>query len=173
MLGVAALITVLSVMNGFGGELRQRLLTVTPDIILEPTDPTDDALAELLAAASMPSAVTAATPFHQGTVLLRHRDQGRGVQLTGAPEAGLRDVIELDAHLTSGDLRALEQPFSVILGADLARLVRVRPGDTVDALLPRADRKSVGRISQVEGAHGGGHLCCGCAPRCAGGLCRV
>ncbi len=137
MLGVAALITVLSVMNGFGGELRQRLLTVTPDVILEPTDPTDDALAELLAAANMPSAVTAATPFHQGTVLLRHRDQGRGVQLTGAPEAGLRNVIELDAHLTSGDLRALEQPFSVILGADLARLLRVRPGDTVDALLPR------------------------------------
>ena len=137
MLGVAALITVLSVMNGFGGELRQRLLTVTPDVILEPTDPTNGALAELLAAASMPSAVIAATPFHQGTVLLRHRDQGRGVQLTGAPDAGLRDVIELDAHLTSGDLRALEQPFSVILGADLARLLRVRPGDTVDALLPR------------------------------------
>jgi lipoprotein-releasing system permease protein len=137
MLGVAALITVLSVMNGFGGELRQRLLTVTPDVILEPTDPTNAALSELLAAAGTQSTVTAATPFHQGTVLLRHRDQGRGVQLTGAPEAGLRDVIELDAHLTSGDLRALEQPFSVILGADLARLLRVRPGDTVDALLPR------------------------------------
>ena len=137
MLGVAALITVLSVMNGFGGELRQRLLTVTPDVILEPTVPTEDALAELLSAASMQSAVTGATPFHQGTVLLRHRDQGRGVQLTGAPDAGLRDVIELDAHLTSGELRALEQPFSVILGADLARLLRVRPGDTVDALLPR------------------------------------
>ena len=137
MLGVAALITVLSVMNGFGGELRQRLLTVTPDVILEPTDPTDDGLAELLAAASTQTSVTAATPFHQGTVLLRHSDRGRGVKLTGAPEAGLRDVVELDAHLTSGDLRALEQPFSVILGADLARLLRVRPGDTVDALLPR------------------------------------
>ena len=137
MLGVAALITVPSVMNGFGGELRQRLLTVTPDVILEPTDPTDDGLAELLAAASTQTSVTAATPFHQGTVLLRHSDRGRGVKLTGAPEAGLRDVVELDAHLTSGDLRALEQPFSVILGADLARLLRVRPGDTVDALLPR------------------------------------
>ena len=138
MLGVAALITVLSVMNGFGGELRQRLLTVTPDIILEPSDPTDDVLNELLAAASTQSAVTAATPFYQGTVLLRRADQARGVQLTGAPEAGLREVIDLDSHLTSGDLLALEQePFSVILGADLARLLRVRPGDTVDALLPR------------------------------------
>ena len=138
MLGVAALITVLSVMNGFGGELRERLLTVTPDIILEPTDPTDEALNELLAASATHSAVVAATPFHQGTVLLRRGDQGRGVKLVGAPEAGLRDVIDLSSHLTSGDLRALQwEPFSIILGADLARLLRVRPGDTVDALLPR------------------------------------
>lgn len=138
MLGVAALITVLSVMNGFGGELRERLLTVTPDIILEPTDPTDEALNELLAASAAHSAVVAATPFHQGTVLLRRGDQGRGVELVGAPEAGLRDVIDLSSHLTSGDLRALQsEPFSIILGADLARLLRVRPGDTVDALLPR------------------------------------
>jgi lipoprotein-releasing system permease protein len=56
----------------------------------------------------------------------------------GAPEAGLRKVIDLDAHVTAGDLPALDrEPFSVILGADLARLLRVRPGDTVDALLPR------------------------------------
>jgi len=138
LLGVAALITVLSVMNGFGGELRERLLTVTPDIILEPASATDEALSELLLASATQPAVRAATPFHQGTVLLRRGDQGRGVQLMGAPEAGLREVIDLDAHVTSGDLPTLDlEPFSVILGADLARLLRVRPGDTVDALLPR------------------------------------
>jgi len=50
----------------------------------------------------------------------------------------LRDVIDLDSHITFGDLQALElEPFSVILGADLARLLRVRPGDNVDILLPR------------------------------------
>jgi lipoprotein-releasing system permease protein len=138
LLGVAALITVLSVMNGFGGELRERLLTVTPDIILEPASPTDESLNELLLASATQPAVRAATPFHQGTVLLRHGDQGRGVQLMGAPEAGLREVIDLDAHVTSGDLPTLDlEPFTVILGADLARLLRVRSGDTVDALLPR------------------------------------
>ena len=51
MLGVAALITVLSVMNGFGGELHQRLLTVTPDMVLEPATPSEAALDELLTAA--------------------------------------------------------------------------------------------------------------------------
>ena len=138
MLGVAALITVLSVMNGFGGELYQRLLTVTPDMILEPSNPSEEALSELLTAATEQSAVVAATPFHQGTALLRHAGQSRGVKVVGAPESGLRDVIDLDSHITFGDLQALErEPFSVILGADLARLLRVRPGDDVDILLPR------------------------------------
>ena len=138
MLGVAALITVLSVMNGFGDELHERLLTVTPDMVLEPTNPSEAALRELLKAATEQSAVVAATPFRQGTALLRHAEQSRGVKVVGAPESGLRDVIDLDSHITFGDLQALErEPFSVILGADLARLLRVRPGDNVNILLPR------------------------------------
>ena len=138
MLGVAALITVLSVMNGFGDELHQRLLTVTPDMVLEPANPSEAALRELLKAATEQSAVVAATPFRQGTALLRHAGQSRGVKVVGAPESGLRDVIDLDSHITFGDLQALErEPFSVILGADLARLLRVRPGDNVNILLPR------------------------------------
>ena len=138
LLGVAALITVLSVMNGFGGELYHRLLTVTPDMVLEPANPSEAALGDLLMAATEQSAVVAATPFHQGTALLRHAGHSRGVQIVGAPQSGLRDVVDLDSHITFGDLQALElEPFSVILGADLARLLRVRPGDNVDILLPR------------------------------------
>lgn len=138
LLGVAALITVLSVMNGFGGELHQRLLTVTPDMVLEPTNPSEAALGDLLTAATEQPAVVAAAPFHQGTALLRHAGESRGAKIVGAPQSGLRDVLDLDSHITFGDLQTLElEPFSVILGADLARLLRVRPGDNVDILLPR------------------------------------
>ena len=138
LLGVAALLAVLSVMHGFGGELCHRLLTVTPDMVLEPANPSEAALGDLLTAATQQPAVVAATPFHQGTALLRHAGHSRGVQIVGAPQSGLRDVIDLDSHITFGDLQALElEPFSVILGADLARLLRVRPGDNVDILLPR------------------------------------
>ena len=60
MLGVAALIMVLSVMNGFSGELHQRLLSVTPDLVLEPARPTADRLSELARRASeRPSVVVA------------------------------------------------------------------------------------------------------------------
>jgi lipoprotein-releasing system permease protein len=107
-------------------------------MVLEPSNPGEAALADLLTAATEQPAVVAATPFHQGTALLRHAGHSRGVQIVGAPQSGLRDVIDLDSHITFGDLQALElEPFSIILGADLARLLRVRPGDNVDILLPR------------------------------------
>ena len=138
MIGVASLITVLSVMNGFAGELHQRLLSVTPDITLEPTQPPPDGLNELASLSAAQAEVRAVTLYRRGTALLRHGDQSRGIKLVGAPESGLRDVIDLASHVSYGDLGALtREPFSVILGADLARLLRVRPGDEVEILLPR------------------------------------
>ena len=169
LLGVAALITVLSVMNGFGGELYHRLLTVTPDMVLEPANPSEAALGDLLTAATEQSAVVAATPFHQGTALLRHAGHSRGVQILGAPQLGLRDVIDLDSHITFGDLQALElEPFSVILGADLARLLRVRPGDNVDILLPRLTVSPMGVFPKSRSLRVVGTFAVGAPPDACG-----
>ena len=71
MLGVAALIMVLSVMNGFSSELHQRLLSVTPDLVLEPSMPTMDELSELARRAREQPSVVAATPFQRATTLLQ------------------------------------------------------------------------------------------------------
>ena len=100
MIGVAALITVLSVMNGFAGELHQRLLSVTPDITLEPTQPSPEGLNELAALSAAQAEVRAVTLYRRGTALLRHGDQSRGIKLVGAPESGLRDVIDLASHVS-------------------------------------------------------------------------
>ena len=138
MLGVAALIVVLSVMNGFSGELHQRLLSVTPDVVLEPSTPTEDGLSELARRAAEQSSVLAATPFQRGTTLLQAGSRTRGATLIGAPTEGLSSVINLGAHLVSGELDTLaSHRFSVILGTDLARLLRVGPGDEVEVFLPR------------------------------------
>ena len=138
MLGVAALIMVLSVMNGFSGELHQRLLSVTPDLVLEPSAPTADGLSELARRAEGQPGVVAATPFRRATTLLQAGGRTRGATLIGAPTDGLTGVVNLGVHLVSGELDALvNQSFSVILGTDLARLLRVSPGDEVEVFLPR------------------------------------
>ena len=138
MLGVAALITVLSVMNGFSGELHQRLLSVTPDMTVLPPDTSDENLSRWASLAIDQEGVTGATQFHSGTVLLRAGTRSRGTQLIGASRAGLSEVLDVGPHLVVGELVDLEvQPFTVVLGADLARLLRVDVGDSVEVLLPR------------------------------------
>ena len=138
MLGVAALITVLSVLNGFSGELHQRLLSVTPDMTVLPPDGSDENLSRWASLAIDQEGVTGATQFHSGTVLLRAGTRSRGIQLIGASRAGLSEVLDVGPHLVVGDLVDLEvQPFAVVLGADLARLLRVDVGDSLEVLLPR------------------------------------
>ena len=81
---------VLSVMNGFSGELHQRLLAVTPDLVLEPSAPTADGLSELARRAEGAArGAVAATPFRRATTLLQAGGRTRGATLIGAPTDGL------------------------------------------------------------------------------------
>ena len=165
MLGVAALITVLSVMNGFSGELHKRLLSVTPDMVVVPADTPPAALEEWVGRAKMLPDVVAATSFANGTALLRSGNRSRGVEVAGVSASGLRDVIDLPLHMIEGDVEMLEAvPFSVVLGADLARLLRVQVGDNVDMLLPRLTVSPMGVFPRIRSVRVAGIFAVGAPP---------
>ena len=165
MLGVAALITVLSVMNGFSGELHKRLLSVTPDMVVVPADTRPAALEEWVGRAKMLPDVVAATSFANGTALLRSGNRSRGVEVAGVSSSGLRDVIDLPLHMIEGDVEMLEAvPFSVVLGADLARLLRVQVGDNVDMLLPRLTVSPMGVFPRIRSVRVAGIFAVGAPP---------
>ena len=165
MLGVAALITVLSVMNGFSGELHKRLLSVTPDMVVVPADTPPAALEEWVGRAKMLPDVVAATSFANGTALLRSGNRSRGVEVAGVSASGLRDVIDLPLHMIEGDVEMLDAvPFSVVLGADLARLLRVQVGDNVDMLLPRLTVSPMGVFPRIRSVRVAGIFAVGAPP---------
>ena len=165
MLGVAALIIVLSVMNGFSGELHKRLLSVTPDMVVVPADTGSAALEEWVGRAKMLPDVVAATSFANGTALLRSGNRSRGVEVAGVSASGLRDVIDLPLHMIEGDVEMLEAvPFSVVLGADLARLLRVQVGDDVDMLLPRLTVSPMGVFPRIRSVRVAGIFAVGAPP---------
>ena len=165
MLGVAALITVLSVMNGFSGELHKRLLSVTPDMIVVPADTGPAALEQWVGRAKMLPDVVAATSFANGTALLRSGSRSRGVEVAGVSASGLRDVIDLPLHMIEGDVEMLEAvPFSVVLGADLARLLRVQVGDDFDMLLPRLTVSPMGVFPRIRSVRVAGIFAVGAPP---------
>ncbi len=138
VLGVASLIVVLSVMNGFGGELRGRILSLVPHGFVEARDGglTDwERLADQLA--TMPG-VEAVSPFISEKVILGSPRALYGAVLTAIDPARERDVSRIAQSMVLGELESLDRPgYNVVLGASLARILGAMPGDTVEVTVPR------------------------------------
>ncbi len=136
-LGVASLITVLSVMNGFAGELRDRILSLVPHVQVESTRPIDNwpALAERV---ELHPEVQAAAPYIRGKALIGSQRLVRGVLLTAIDPAAEQAVSDVAGYMRAGSFDALaEQRYGVVLGALLARALGVGVGDTVELTVPR------------------------------------
>ena len=138
VLGVASLITVLSVMNGFSGELRQRILTLVPHGTVTAEQGQLMQWEPLAAQLAAQEGVIAVAPYISEKAILASDRLLRGAQLTAIDPARSQAIVDLNEVLVAGDAMALEQtPFSVALGVSLARLLGVRPGDTVEVTVPR------------------------------------
>ncbi len=162
-LGVAALIIVLSVMNGFQKEVRDRMLAVVSHI--EIAAPGGGALPDMqrtLAEARANPAVVGAAPFVAAQALLARGEDMRGVLVRGIDPQQEAQVTDLAAENVEG-LKALEPgQFRVILGLDLARQLGVRVGDVVTLIAPSGQVTPAGvvpRLKQmtVAGTFSSGH----------------
>jgi len=138
VIGVASLITVLSVMNGFGGELRGRILSLVPHgAITAGRDGIPD-WRQLAARVEQFPGVVAVSPYITDKVILASPTNQRGAVLTAIDPVREQTVSRLAATMAAGDLDSLAQPgFNVVLGSSLARMLRVQPGDYVDVTVPR------------------------------------
>ncbi len=139
MLGVAALIVVLSVMNGFDRELRQRILGMVPHAtISEYGKPLAD-WQPLLKKVEAAPAVVAAAPYIQAQAMLTNRGAVQGALINGIDPKWEAKVSILGNHMTAGTLEDLNnQRFGIVLGTILARYLGVQVGDKVTLVLPEA-----------------------------------
>jgi len=151
MLGVAALIVVLSVMNGFDRELRQRILGMVPHAtISEYGKPLADWQPLLEKVAAAPS-VVAAAPFVQAQAMLTNRGAVQGALINGIDPKWEAKVSILGNHMTAGALEDLnKQRFGIVLGSILARYLGVQVGDKVTLVLPEASVSVAGVIPRLK-----------------------
>lgn len=139
VLGVASLITVLAIMNGFAGELRGRILSLVPHGYIEPAD--KGLLADwqqLATTLETQPQILALAPYISDKVILAGPSQLRGAVLTAIDPVLEAGVSGVEAAMLNGSLDILEgEPFSVVLGISLARALGVGPGDSVEVTIPR------------------------------------
>ena len=163
-LGVAALIIVLSVMNGFQKEVRDRMLAVVAHIeLLAPGGEGFADVTALMAQARQHPSVRAAAPFVAQQALMAHGDDMRGAMVRGiAPELETQ-VTDFTLQLPPAVRDALQaDSFNVVLGGELARALGVQVGDRVTLVAPGGQVTPAGvmpRLKQltVTGLFDSGH----------------
>ncbi|MGH8241158.1 MAG: ABC transporter permease, partial [Steroidobacteraceae bacterium] len=144
-LGVAVLIVVLSVMNGFERELRTRILSVTSHATLMGISGRLHDWRSVQKVAQARPDVTAAAPYIEAQGLLMNRKHVKGVAVRGVlPEEEAR-ATGLGQRLTAGKLTDLQSgAYNVILGEALAKELALSVGDTVILIVPEGTATPIG-----------------------------
>ena len=175
-LGVAALVIVLSVMNGFQKEVRDRMLSVVSHIEIVSADggALED-LAGTLQQVKLNNQVLGAAPFISAQALLARGEDMKGVMVRGIDPALEPSVVDLTAGMSSNarqpNVKGLNLPgvealqpgqFGVVLGLDLARQLGLRLGDPVTLISPNGQVTPAGVLPrlkqmQVVGLFNSGH----------------
>ena len=149
-LGVAALIVVLSVMNGFQEELRNRILAVASHIEVRGMPVLADDAAVARTALGIPH-VKAAAPYVLGQAMLSAGGVNRGVLVRGIDPARENTVADIGKHMRVGSLDALMPGgFGIVLGADLARALGVRLGEAVVVVTPQGTLTAAGTLPRLK-----------------------
>jgi lipoprotein-releasing system permease protein len=138
VLGVASLIVVLAVMNGFAGELRGRILSLVPHGFVESNEGGIEQWQVLLAQIEGTTGVVAVAPYITEKAILSSGRMQRGALLTAVDPQLESGVSDLAGAMIAGDLDSLRgDGFNVVLGESLATILRVVPGDHVEVTVPR------------------------------------
>lgn len=162
-LGVMALIVVLSVMNGFQKEVRDRMLSVIPHIEVLSYE---GAMADWKTPATIVEQnphVRGVAPFSSGQGLLSTGRNVRGVLLRGIDPQREPTVSDINKQMFTGSLSDLKVgEYNIVLGLDLARLLGVRVGDKVNVIIPQGRATPAGivprmRAFTVTGIFSSGH----------------
>lgn len=132
VLGVAAMITVLSVMNGFGKELRHRILGVVSHVNIERVLGNLDNWAALEKKLADNEQVVAMAPYVNGQGMLMKGRYSRGIFVRGIDPAREKQVSQIESRLVQGSLDALQPgQHGIIIGHSLADQLGLETGSPV------------------------------------------
>ncbi len=149
--GVTALITVLSVINGFETELRERILSMTAHATIRREGGPMIDWPRLAALAEAHPEVVATAPYVQAEGMLSAGSRVAATLVRGVDPRLERRVDQIDEKMVLGRLEDLRPgAFGIVLGGDLARNLGVGPGDRVVLVTPQASLTPAGVMPRLR-----------------------
>ncbi|HEY3860072.1 MAG TPA: lipoprotein-releasing ABC transporter permease subunit [Gammaproteobacteria bacterium] len=150
-IGVMALITVLSVMNGFQDELRDRILSMTADATVSGFDNKLSDWPAVVRDVHDQPGVVAAAPYIEDQAMLANGSNMSGTEVRGVIPDMEGTVSEVGRRMVMGQMRDLAPgSYDIVLGKDLAFALGVAPGDKVILMISQGNVTPAGLIPRFR-----------------------
>lgn len=151
VLGVAALITVLSVMNGFEKELRHRMLGMSAHVVVKTIDKSWQDWQNMAQQLGKKNHVTGVAPFIQGQAMISYHKNVEGTFLQGIFPELEPQVSQVKDKMIDGSIDDLKSgEFGIVLGKELAHSLNVRMGNKITLIVPQASVTPVGLLPRMK-----------------------
>jgi lipoprotein-releasing system permease protein len=150
MLGVATLIVVMSVMNGFRKELLEKILGVNGHIFVTPIErPLSDFRATADALMKVPGVVSA-IPLVEGQALASSQYGQAGILVRGIEEPDMKRISFLARNVKNGQIDGITEAGGVAIGIRLAETLGIRSGDMITIIAPRGATTPFGTAPRIK-----------------------
>src|SRR5215213_5244074 len=151
MLGVATLIVVLSVMNGFRKELLEKIVGINGHIFIAPIDSPLTDYADIADRLSKVVGIRRAVPFVEGQAFASSPYNGSGVLVRGARGSDLAKIEPVADNIRQGTIQDFDNSGGVAIGKRLAETLSLQVGDTITLITPRGAATPFGTAPRIKG----------------------
>ena len=150
-LGIIVIITVLSVMNGFQTEVRDRMLRMTAHANVLELDGTLNNWQEAKSTLQDVDEIIGTAPYVEGQAMMVKSTQVTGVLLSGVDPEQEPNVSEIQDFMLENSLSVLEQgKFRILIGSELARFLGTFVGDKITLITPEASVTPAGILPKLR-----------------------
>src|SRR5215467_14921390 len=150
MIGVAALIIVMAVMNGFRKELLDKILGLNGHMLIQPIDSALTDWDKVAARVSQVPGVRLAEPVVEGQALASSPFNANGVLARGMRGADLAKLGSIANNIKQGTLEGFDQGQGIAIGRRLADQLSLRAGDSITLVAPRGAVTPMGTTPRIK-----------------------
>ena len=150
-LGIAAIIVVMSIMNGFHDEMRNKILSMVSHVIITEENYTLKNWDKLKNKIDQNNLVYSSAPYVEGQAMISFGNNVHGIQVKGIIPEYEKNVTSLENNIIDGQLNTIgNKPYQISIGIDLAKKMSLKIGDKITLVIPRANSTMIGIVPRIK-----------------------